>query len=248
MLSLPFFRRRFYHAPPCPRQIVFSQARARVASSIPRGRTPFPEFPRLARPFADDRARLGFLESRCRETLLGKEEGKKRKSGLDRAKECEQIIRRDCLHVAARYQTRPRWLPTIAIYEIKFDGLRSTGRYRCIRSRVELHGATAILSACPGRDQRRTNYLFIYGRTAIVRFPPVIADRNGRRISLYLVAFANRAEKRPDYRFSRLPSFAFGPLANVAPAGYFALTFYRDDNAGTAEFMEIESAVSGPRK
>lgn len=67
-------------------------------------------------------------------------------------KEYEQIIRYDCLHVVVHYQTLPLWLSTVAIYEIKFDGLRSAGCYRYIRRDVEFHGITAILSfgLCPG--------------------------------------------------------------------------------------------------
>lgn len=73
---------------------------------------------------------------------------KKNKKSIDRGppKEYEQIIQHNCLHVVAHYQTWPRWLPTIAIYEIKFDGPRSAGCYWYIRSDVEFHGITAILS------------------------------------------------------------------------------------------------------
>lgn len=112
---------------------------------------------------------------------------KKNEKSIDRdpPKEYEQIIQHNCLHVVAHYQTWPRWLPTIAIYEIKFDGPRSAGCYWYIRSDVEFHGITAILSfslsalPAPGSEMHE---LFVHLRTHSTTykhaFPLVILKRH----------------------------------------------------------------------
>lgn len=126
---------------------------------------------------------------------------KKNKKSIDpdSPKEYEQIIQHNCLHVVAHYQTWPRWLPTIAIYEIKFDGPRSAGCYWYIRSDVEFHGITAILSfslsaPAPGSEMHE---LFVHLRTHSTTykhaFPLLILDSNDTKNlrRLQLVVFIN---------------------------------------------------------